>query len=419
MNYKIYYYSFTLILFYILLCIFCGFETGIISLDRFKLEQDAKKSKTQKKILDFYDNTDKTLGTTLLGSNISTVIIATISTMLFCEILTFSSTLITIMTTLSILVVCEIIPKSLFRDYPNTLVNTFYPLINFFYIIFTPFVKIVTIINNKLKGVLNIDLHHSFKSFSKEDLAQIFTETFNDGNLLEPQKEMLEDALEFHELTAKDIMVPRLEICAIKDTMTYNEIVKIATDEGYTRYPVYNKSLDKITGVLIIYDLLKNKNKNLVAKDLQREMFFAPESVDVHVLLADMQKNQKSIAVIVDAFGGTAGIVTIEDILEEIVGDIDDEYDVEEVTDIKKIDDCTWIVNAFIKVDDLNKILSLELPEGDYSTIAGLVINRLEKIPYRGQKIITDKYIYEVIEVTNKKIKRIKIQKCKNSPPKL
>jgi putative hemolysin len=131
--------------------------------------------------------------------------------------------------------------------------------------------------------------------------------------------------------------------------------------------------------------------------------------MDVDVLLREMQTQKKSIAIVIDSFGGTSGIVSVEDILEEIVGEIDDEYDTEEPQDIEKIDDNTWIVNGFVEVDTLNDDFEMELPVGDYETIAGLVISHLAKIPTRGQTLKVGEYVFEILEVTNKKIKKIKI----------
>jgi CBS domain containing-hemolysin-like protein len=141
----------SLIFLYLLLFIFCGFETGMLSIDRLKLEQDAKKSNYKKRILSFYDNNDKTLGTVLIGTNLSTVAIATISTLLFCERFQFSETIVTCLTTIVILIFCEIIPKNLFREFPNRLVDFFFPLINFFFFLFKPFFKVVSILNIKIK----------------------------------------------------------------------------------------------------------------------------------------------------------------------------------------------------------------------------------------------------------------------------
>ncbi len=403
-------YLLILLVFFFLSWVFSGFETGIISLDRFKLEKEAKKNKLSKSILHFYDNSDKTFGTTLIGNNIANVIIAATSTILFYDLLKFDNTLSALFTAFLVLIFCEILPKNLFRDFPELFVSKFFPLIHFCYIILLPFVKVVTLINGFLKKLLKIDNQDSFVAFTKDDLAYILTQTFNDGAIQKPQKEMLEDALEFTDLKAKNVMTPRTEIVAISDDMTLDQIQKYANIEGYTRYPVYHDTLDEITGVLIIYDLLKSDNHSkITAKDLQREVFFAPESMDVDVLLKELQNSKKSMAVLVDSFGGTSGIVTVEDILEEIVGNIDDEYDIEDIKDVEKINDNTWIVNAYVEVDDLIDLHGIDLPEGDYETIAGLIISYIAKIPTQGTVLNVNEFKIEIIEVTNKKIEKVKI----------
>jgi len=409
-------------LYYIIILFFCfmswvfsGFEIGIISLDRYKLEQEAKKSKQKKSLLDFYDNSSKTFGTTVLGNNISNVVITSLATILFVEHYNHSKMWVTIIVAFTILIFCEIFPKSLFHDYPNRCVDAFFPLLRACYFLLYPFIKLIASINNKLKKVFHIEEQNPFSAFSKDDFAFILTQTYHAGEIQKPQKEMLEEALDFNELTAKNVMIPRLEVVAIPDDMPYKEILKFAGAEGYTRYPVYHENLDEITGVLIIYDLLKYhgspkaSDNTLLAKDIQRQMFFVPESMEVNDLLKEMQKNKKSIAAVVDSYGGTSGIVTVEDILEEIVGEIDDEYDVDDTEDFYKIDNHNWIVRGFVKVDDLNEALDIKLPEGEYETVAGLLINNLAKIPARGQKIAISDYKFEIVEVTHKKIIRVKV----------
>jgi CBS domain containing-hemolysin-like protein len=407
---EIVFYIIILVVFYFLAWLFNGFETGIISIDRFQLEQDAKKDKKLKRILDFYDRSDLMFGTALIGNNVSNVIIAMVSTMLFVGMYEFDDVYSTIVTIFAVLVFCQIIPKNLFRDYPRQLVSFFFPLVYAFCIILRPAIKIVTFIQDILKKIFKVDPHYSIRSFSKDDLEYLLDQTHEDGHIETPQKEMLEDALDFNDLSAKNVMTPRIDIIAIPDTMAYPDILKFIRAESYTRYPVYHETLDEITGVLIVYDLLNVTDKKTTAKQIQRDMFFVPESIDVNALLRDMQTNKKSIAVVVDSFGGTAGIVTVEDILEEIVGDIDDEYDVEESSEIVKIGENTWIVNALIKVVDLNEELEINLPEGEYETLAGLVIHHLARIPSKGQKITIDQYKLEIIETTHRKINKVKLE---------
>ncbi|MDD3501836.1 MAG: transporter associated domain-containing protein, partial [Candidatus Cloacimonetes bacterium] len=180
---------------------------------------------------------------------------------------------------------------------------------------------------------------------------------------------------------------------------------------GYTRYPVFHNNLDEITGVLIIYDLIsKMDNKELTAKELQREVFFAPEMMDITNLLQEMQSKKRSMAVIVDSYGGTSGIATIEDIIEELVGDIEDEYD-EKEQDIEIINKNTLIVQADVDVDTLVDDYDINIPKGDYESIAGYVIDKIEKIPTRGFVINETEFKIEIIQVTNRKIEKIKIVK--------
>ncbi|HOD55298.1 MAG TPA: transporter associated domain-containing protein, partial [Candidatus Cloacimonadota bacterium] len=271
---------------------------------------------------------------------------------------------------------------------------------------------VVSVFNDFLKRVFKITEYDSYHFFTKDDVAFILSETTDNENKVEqPQKEMLEDALEFNQLKARNVMIPRTDVVAIADTMLIDEILEMARKEGYTRYPVYHNSLDEITGVLIIYDIIsKMSNKELTAKDLQREVFFAPEMMDVDNLLKEMQSKKKSMAVIVDSYGGTSGIVTIEDIIEELVGEIEDEYD-EEDRDIEIINHNTIMVKADVDVDTLNDEFDFDIPKGDYESIAGFIIDKLERIPAQGHTIVEPEFKLEVVQVTNRKIEKIKIVK--------
>ncbi len=189
-------------------------------------------------------------------------------------------------------------------------------------------------------------------------------------------------------------------------------MIELAKEEGFTRYPVYRNSIDDIIGVLIIYDILKKDIRDdMTAGEIVHEPYFAPENMDVDVLLKEMQSQRKSMAIIVDAYGGTAGIVTIEDILEEIVGEIEDEYDDDDESDVEQISANTWIAMADVEIDRLADDFGVELPEGDYETIAGLILDHLEKIPNQGQFITVEPYRIQVLQATDKKIVKVKIHK--------
>jgi putative hemolysin len=395
---------------------FSGIETGIVSLDRLKLEKDAKHNVHKKRLLHFIESPDRFFGTTLVGNNLVNIVIASLSTYFVQEKLpnqVIDPRLSSLAIAGIILIFGEMIPKAIFRDYPNKLVPILFPILRFFYVILKPFVVIVTSFTNFFFRLFHLKTTPGFSYITKDDLAFILSQTSSDEKLAQPQRNMLEDALEFNEQKAKNIMVPRMDVVAIHEETTLPEVENLAREHGYTRYPVYRENLDHIVGVLIIYDIIKNSNKeNMIAKDIMHIPYFAPETIDIDNLMKEMQSHRKSMAIISDSYGGTAGIVTMEDILEEIVGDIADEYDEDEDTnkDITHISENLFIVKGDVEIDRLMDEYEIELPVGNYTTIAGLVIDRLEKIPAQGQYLNLDNCRIQVLQVTNKKIVKVKIK---------
>ncbi len=395
---------------------FAGIETGIMSLDRLQLEKDAKHSIRKKKLLHFIESPDRFFGTTLVGNNVASIVIASITTYVVQEKIPnhiIDPKISSLAMAGIILVFGEILPKAIFRDYPNKLVPILFPILRFFYIILKPIVLIVTSFTNLFFKVFQIQAMPGFSYITKDDLAFILSQTSEDEDLAQPQRNMLEDALEFNEQKAKNIMVPRMDVIAIHEDTLLHDVEVFAREQGYTRYPVYRDNLDHIIGVLIIYDILRNEDKDhTVARDIMHTPYFAPETMDIDNLMKEMQIHKKSMAIISDSYGGTAGIVTMEDILEEIVGDIEDEYDADEDDnkDITKIGDNLFIVEGDVEIDRLMDEYDIDLPVGNYTTIAGLIIDRLEKIPAQGHYLNLDNCRIQILQVTNKKIVKVKIK---------
>ena len=411
---------FIIILFFILSGFFSGIETGLISLDRLKLEQEAKSSKKKKQILTFLEKPDLIFGTTLFGTNISLVVVSSLSIFLINSlnedsIIKISEYTATLIIAGLIFIFAELIPKALYRDFPNRLVSKGFPILKFFSFIFTPFVKFVSILDNVLAKLFKLPQHSIYNFVSREDLSFMLSEAKDDGVLHEDQMDMLEDALEFSELDAENVMIHRTDIVAFQLDTSIEEVISIAKEKGFTRFPVYENDLDNIKGILIIYDLLKQKNhEDLTAADFIRSAFFAPETMDVNKLLSEMQKEKVSMAIIMDSYGGTAGVITIEDILEEIVGEIEDEYD-NATEEINQISSGLFRVQSYAEIDFLNDEYDMDLPLGDYETIAGMIIDKLERIPKRDTKLTIGNWDITIIQATDKRIitvemKRIEIQ---------
>jgi putative hemolysin len=403
-----------LLFFLVLSFFFSGLETGMLSIDQIKLEQEAKKSKSKAVLLQFVRQPDKFLGTTLIGNNIANVIIASLSTYLANRLFApvFDARYTSLVVGIVVLISGEMIPKTIFRDNAETLIPLFFPLLQFFYYLLKPLVMIVTLLNNFLRQLLKLEEGYQYDYLTKDDLSFLLSQTAIDETN-DHQIEMIEDALDFSELDARNVMVPRTDIVAIQDKTSLSEVANIARKEGFTRYPVYCNNIDDIIGILIIYDILKQDcSPDMTAGDIIHEPLFAPENTDLDVLLKEMQTKQRSMAIIVDSFGGTAGIVTMEDILEEIVGDIEDEYDTDEdENSVQQVGPKTWLVAADTEIDRLIDDYGIQLPEGDYETVAGLILDRLEKIPHQGQVVNVPPYTIQVLQATSKQIVKVKIHK--------
>ena len=235
------------------------------------------------------------------------------------------------------------------------------------------------------------------------------------GTIDQSEGEMINNVFEFNDKTVSEIMVPRTKIFALDMNLSISKVIEeISEDFRYSRVPVYDETIDEIKGIVYVKDILvSTKNKNVKIKNLIKEAYYVPETKPVNELFSELRKNRKQIAIVVDEYGGTAGIVTMEDILEEIVGEIYDEYDVVEKS-YEKIDENTYMINGSLSISDVEKILEIEIPEGDYDTISGYLIEELGRIPDEKEKpvIETEKVTYKVEKIKDMRI--VKIKACKN-----
>lgn len=400
----------------VLTAFYSGIETGLISLEILQIENESKNNKVSKEILNVIKNPSKLLGITLLGTNISMVLISTIATVFFVEQKKMvSENYLSLIISGMVLIFAEMIPKAIYRDFPKKMVHLTFPLFKFSAIIFKPFVWAISLYYKVISNLLKIEESNDF--LTREDLTYFLSRTKNENNLQKFQSEMLEEALYFTKLKAKNVMIPRTDIQYITAEMRYDEIVMLASEKGFTRFPLVGKNIDSILGVLIIYDLLKyNKGENFSAKKFIHKPLICHETMDINAVLREMQKERKSIAIIIDSYGGTAGLITVEDILEEIVGEIEDEYDIEiDETDIRQINEHTFEVKGFVEIDELNTEYDFDLKEGDFETVSGLIIDYLAKIPSKGEILTIGDWGLEILDSTNRKIKKVKFFKKPNS----
>ena len=235
------------------------------------------------------------------------------------------------------------------------------------------------------------------------------------GTIDQEEKELLNNVFEFNDTTASEIMTPRIDIFALKISQDLYEVLDELDDYKYSRIPVYEDTIDNIKGIILIKDILKDlrDKKKINIKKLIKEVHFVPESVPIDKLFRQLQRNKMQMAIVIDEYGGTAGLVTMEDILEELVGNIFDEHDEEEL-EYELIDENTYMVNGNISIGDLEKIIGIEISDGDYETLSGYLLGKLEELPPEGEETIIEdgKLTYKIEEYEDKRIKRVKI--CKN-----
>ncbi len=383
----------------------------MISIDRFRLEQEVKCQKHNRRLKQFLDNPNAFLGITLIGNNIAIVVVSSLFAIYFADKIPYlSRSVSTLALAGMMLIFAEIVPKSYCRDNAEQLVRRYFPVLYVFYLLMSPFVGSINTISRIMAKMFKIDTDTRYSFLTREDLAIILAESSFDDTMEKPQRDMLEEVMEFNELTAKNVMTPRLDIVAIHGDKPLQEIIETAREESYTRYPVYEDNVDQIIGILIIYDLIsEDTNCDKTARDFAREALFVPETIDISSLLKEMQDHRKSMAIVVDNYGGTSGLITTEDIIEELVGEIEDEYDIAEDEDlkVKVVNENTIAVKGDTEIDFLNDNFDADLPDGEYETIAGLIIEKIMKIPHKGHKIKVGKWNIEITQATATKISQI------------
>lgn len=413
--------DFLIILFSLLFsAMFSGLEIAFISANKLKIELDNKLGFFNAKVLSFFNkNPSKFISTMLVGNNIALVVygifMAKILEPFFYKIFDseFAVFLLqTIVSTLLILFIAEFLPKALFRINPNSILSLFAVPIVIIYSLLFPLIWIsIAISNYVLKLFFNVKNEDGELNFRMVDLDNYLKEatakTQNDESI-ETEVQIFQNALDFSKVKARECMVPRTEIEAL-DENTDLEILKNKFFEtGFSKLLIYRDSIDNIIGYTHSFELFKNP-KNL--KSILLPIPVIPESMPANEILEFFTKQKKSVAVVVDEFGGTSGMVTIEDVIEELFGDIEDEHDSEDLVE-KVISENEFIFSARLEIDYINEQYKLNLPESDeYETLAGYIIYLHESIPEKGNTIETAEFSFFITEVSTHKIEIVKVTK--------
>jgi len=402
---------------------FSGMEIAFVSSNRLKQELDLKRKLLPAAVLQaFYNNPSRFIGALLLGNNIALVVYG-IATAHLLEIPitnalpeAFQSQYIvlllqTILSTLLILIVAEFIPKVLFRINPNAILKVFaIPVWIFYYIFFPVIVIYIGFSELLLKKVFRMKLSdepYTFSSIDLEEYVKDYSPQDEVEEELNQEIQMIQNAMEFKHIKLRDCMVPRPEIEALEIGEDVEVLREFLTQTGHSKIMIFEKTIDKIVGYVHAYDMFSNP---ATIRQIVRPIDVVPETMWAREMMQSFIKNHKSVAVVMDEFGGTSGIVTMEDVIEEIFGDIEDEYDTEEETEIKLTDN-SYIFSARLEVDYLNEKYKLSIPVLDeYETLAGFIIYQHESIPAVHERIRVKPYVFTILKATGNRLDEVKLE---------
>lgn len=408
---------------------FAATEIAFISLNDAKIDIQAKEgNKKAKKIKDMLVNPSKFLATIQIGITLAGFLSSAFASETFASELApilnnwipaislsawnnIAIIVITIILSYFTLIFGELVPKRIAMKNCEKIAFASIGIIKTISIVTSPFVKFLTFSTNIVSKLFGVSENEE-ETVTEEEIRMMVDVGEEKGTIDEEEKNMINNVFEFNDKVVSEIMIPRTKIFALDMNMSISEVIEeLSEDLRYSRIPVYDENIDDIKGIVYIKDiLLSNKNKNTKIKNLIKEAFFVPETKPVNELFEELRKQRKQIAIVIDEYGGTSGIVTMEDILEEIVGDIYDEYDkVEKI--YEQLDENTFILSGNMAIYEVEDILDIDIEDGDYDTLSGYLVEELGRIPTdkdKGVIIETQKVVYKIEKVKDRHILQVK-----------
>ena len=393
---------------------FSASETALTAFNRSKLKAIAEKNQRKADLLKgWLKKPNEILTALLIGNNIVNILASSIATMVAISILGNNSRAIAISTgamTILLLIFGEITPKVVAKAYSTHISNAVIKLVYMLSKLFLPISKILMVVSKLIARIFGVKIDEIAFLITEEEIKSVVSVGEEEGVIEEEEKKMIHSIFEFTDTTVKEIMIPRTTVFAVEASKTLEEIWDVITGNGYSRIPVYEEGIDNIIGVFYIKDIfnvIRDGKLNMQVKSFIREAYFVPETKALVEMLEEFKKKHIHMAIVLDEYGGTSGIITIEDLIEEIVGDINDEFDIEHDEEIKKVADNKYIIDAMLDVEFLNEELSIDLPVSeDYDSLGGYIYSVLGRVPLEKDTFTHDngKVEIRVLEVDNRRI---------------
>ena len=388
---------------------FSSAETALMTSNKLRIRNLAENGdKRAEKVLEITANTDKMLSAILIGNNIVNLSASALSTTLTLKM--FGSSLVGIATgilTLVILVFGEITPKNVASKNAENIALKYIGIISVLVVILTPVIYVV----NKVAGIvisLFVKNNDDNNMVTEDELRAMVEVSHEDGVIEKEEKKMIVNVVDFGDTVAGDIMLPRVDMVMVSVESSYEEILKIFREERYTRIPVYEESPDNVIGILNVKDFLLIEDKeNFSVKEHLREPLYTYEYKKTSSLMVDMRKTGANIVIVLDEYGTTVGLITLEDMLEEIVGEIRDEFDADEDEGITKISETEYLIDGSTNLDDVNDRIGLELSSEEYESTGGIIMEKLGRLPVEGEVITFDNIILTVKKMDHARIEKV------------
>lgn len=388
---------------------FSSAETALTTCNRIRMralaEEGSKKAAMLENIL---DDQGKMLSAILIGNNIVNLSASSIATILATKYGSAWAGIATGILTILILIFGEISPKTLATIHADKISLSYAKYIKTLMVVLTPFIYVINKLSMGFLLLLRGDPKAKTSTITESELRTIVDVSHEEGVIESEERKMINNVVDFGDSLAKDIMVPRIDMTFAKADATYEKLIEIFRRDRFTRLPVYEGTTDDVIGIINMKDLLLyRQGEPFSIRDYLREPHYTYEYKKVAELLREMRETDYNITIVLDEYGATAGLITLEDLLEEIVGDIRDEYDGDEEDSIQKIKDGEYIIEASMKLDDLNELLELGLESEDYDSLGGFIIERLDHLPIEGESVVYETMTFVVEKVEKNRIDKV------------
>ena len=408
---------------------FSGMEIAFVSSNRLLAEMDREKNGlAQKAIALFYQHPNNFVSTMLVGNNIALVIYGILFAKIFDATLFYPLsdglrvTADTLLSTLVVLFTGEFIPKTIFKNNPNTMLTFFAVPAYVCYVVLYPIARFATLLSKGLLRIIGIRMNKNVeeREFTKVDLdylVQTSIDNADNQDDIGEEVKIFQNALDFSETKVRDCMVPRTEIDAVEDTATLETLKQVLIESGHSKIIVYHEDIDHVVGYIHSSDMFRipadaapDALLSMLKPDLVRSISFVPETMLASKLMKMLMQQKRSLAVVVDEFGGTSGLVSLEDVMEEITGEIEDEHDNHKYV-AKQIGDREYIISARLEIEKVNELFGLSLPESDeYMTLGGLILHEYQSFPKLNEIIQIGNFEFKIIKNTATKIELVRLK---------